>query len=54
MDLDGSTALGNKEPIAIVHNVNAINPLPFKFLPADNEYLAHMNGEEITIDRIPT
>lgn len=38
MDLKGSIAIGNHEPIAIIHNPKAKNPIKQGFLNADIEY----------------
>lgn len=42
-----------QEPMAVIHNPNAINPIPLGFLPADDEYVAEeTSGSEYTITRI--
>jgi type I restriction enzyme S subunit len=45
VDLNGGSAIGNREPSAVVHNPNAINPVPLGFLPADDEYVAVPEGD---------
>ena len=39
-DFDDCSALGNQKALAVVHNPLATNPLPEKFLPAWEEYVA--------------
>ncbi len=53
LDLNGCSVLGNKEPRAVIHNVNAAVPLSIGFLPCDHEYLAVMKGEDLTISKYP-
>lgn len=38
LDLNGGTCIGNSEPMAVVHNPNATNPLPIGYLPAEREF----------------
>jgi type I restriction enzyme S subunit len=45
VDLNGGSAIGNSEPMAVVHNPNASNPVPTGFLPADDEYVAVPEGD---------
>lgn len=45
VDLNGGSVIGSSEPMVVVHNPNAINPIPVGFLPADNEYVATPNGD---------
>ena len=40
VDIDGTSAIGNSEPMAVVHNPNAAIPISTHFLPAHDEYLA--------------
>lgn len=40
MDFNGCRAIGNPEPSALVHNPNAVNPLPQGLLPVDDEFVA--------------
>lgn len=40
VDIDGTSAIGNSEPMAVVHNPNADNPISTGFLPAHDEYVA--------------
>lgn len=40
MDFNGCSVIGNSEPSALIHNPNAINPLPHGYLPVDDEFAA--------------
>lgn len=40
VDVDGTSVIGNSEPMAVIHNPNALNPIPVGFLPAYDEYVA--------------
>jgi hypothetical protein len=40
------TLNGNINPMAVVHNPNAFNPIPIGFLPAQHEYVATPIGKE--------
>ena len=40
VDLNGTSSIGSSEPMAVVHNPNAVNPIPIGFLPAHDEYVA--------------
>ncbi len=40
VDVNGTSAIGSSEPMAVIHNPKAINPIPVKFLPAHEEYVA--------------
>lgn len=44
VDLNGGSVVGNSEPMIVVHNPNAENPISLGFLPSDNEYVATQNG----------
>lgn len=46
VDIDGTSAIGNSEPMAVVHNPNAVNPISTGFLPAHDEYVATPIGTE--------
>ena len=46
VDLNGGSAIGNTEPMAVIHNPNALNPIPIGFLPADSEYVATPCSED--------
>lgn len=46
VDIDGTSAIGNSEPMAVVHNPNANNPISTGLLPAHNEYVATPIGTE--------
>ncbi|MDO9230490.1 MAG: hypothetical protein Q7U03_13115 [Syntrophales bacterium] len=53
VDVDGTSAIGNSEPMAVIHNPNAVNPIPIGFLPAHDEYVAKPIGtEEFELNRI--
>lgn len=51
VDLNGGSAIGNREPTAVVHNPNATNPVPLGFLPADDEYVAVAEGDELVLSK---
>ncbi|HLP30024.1 MAG TPA: hypothetical protein VK150_01605 [Geothrix sp.] len=53
LDLNGSSAIGNHEPIALVHNPNALNPLPPGFLPSQNEYVVTIGENEFGVSKQP-
>jgi type I restriction enzyme S subunit len=44
VDVNGQSVIGNLEPMAVVHNPNALNPIPVSFLPAHEEYVATLHG----------
>lgn len=46
VDMDGSAAIGNWEPMVVVHNPNAKNPIPTGLLPAQYEYVGMRISEE--------
>ncbi len=47
------TLTGNINPMAVIHNPNAFNPIPIGFLPAHDEYVATPIGtEEFELNRI--
>lgn len=46
VDIDGTSVIGNSEPMALVHNPNAINPISTRFLPSHYEYVAIPFGTE--------
>lgn len=52
VDLNGNSAFGNSEPMAVVHNPNAINPITPGFLPADNEYVAKQDDDQFLLQRL--
>jgi type I restriction enzyme S subunit len=52
LDLNGGSAIGNSEPSAVVHNPNALNPVPIGFLPADCEYAAIPKGDELVLSKV--
>lgn len=53
-DVDERWILGNTKPMAVIHNPNAVNPIPQAFLPANWEYAASECGEdEYVLDQRP-
>ena len=52
LDLNGGSAIGNSEPSAIIHNPNALNPVPFGFLPVDYEYAATPVGDDLVLSKV--
>ena len=50
VDLKGHTAMGGSEPMYIVHNPNASNPLSLGFLPANREYVARREGDSFVLE----
>ena len=53
VDVDATSAIGNLEPMAVIHNPYAINPIPTGFLPAQDEYVAKPIGTgEFELNRI--
>lgn len=53
VDLNGGSVIGNSEPMSVIHNPNALNPIPLRYLPADNEYVATPSGEDqLLLERI--
>lgn len=51
VDFNGGSAIGNSEPSAVVHNPNALNPIPLGFLPADHEYVAVPEGDHLVLSK---
>ncbi|MBI1886816.1 MAG: hypothetical protein HYS19_00340 [Nitrosomonadales bacterium] len=51
VDLNGGSAIGNREPMVVVHNPNATNPVPLEFLPADDEYVTMDDGGELVFSK---
>lgn len=53
VDLNGGSVIGNSEPMVVIHNPNAINPISIGFLPADDEYVATpSNPDEFIFEKI--
>ena len=53
VDFNGCSVIGSPEPSALIHNPNAINPLPYGFLAVDDEYAAiPVNKDEFLFKRI--
>jgi len=46
VDLEGTSALGNIEPMAVIHNPNAQTRISTGFLPAYDEYVAKPDGSD--------
>lgn len=53
VDLDGGSAIGNSEPMIIVHNPNATNRIPLGFLPTDDEYEAVFEVDDLVLRKTP-
>jgi hypothetical protein len=53
VDLNGGSAIGNSEPMAVIHNPNAVTPVSVGFLPSDDEYVATAtSSNELTLTRV--
>ena len=53
VDLNGESSIGNSEPMAVIHNPNAVNPVSVGFLPADDEYVATLtSGNEYILKKV--
>ncbi len=53
VDVNGGTVVGNSEPMTVIHNPNALNPIPLGFLPAESEYVATpCNDDEFLLEKI--
>jgi hypothetical protein len=46
VDIDGTSIIGNSEPMAVVHNHNALNPIRTGLLPAHDEYVVTPIGDD--------
>jgi hypothetical protein len=46
VDINGQSVIGNSDPMAVIHNPYALNPIPIGFLPAHDEYVATPCGED--------
>lgn len=46
VDLNGGSVIGNTESMSIIHNPNAVNPIPLDFLPSDSEYASKPYGQD--------
>lgn len=51
LDLDGGSAVGNREPSAVIHNPLAKNPVARGFLPADEEFVATRDGDVFVVKK---
>lgn len=52
-DIDESWIIGNTKAMAVVHNPQAVTPVPVGLLPAYDEYVATADGaDEFRLDRI--
>ncbi len=47
VDVDGTSSIGNLEPLTVIHNPNATNPIPTGFIPARDEYVATPINNEV-------
>lgn len=53
VDIDGSAAIGNREPMVVVHNPYADNRIQVGVLPAQKEYVARIiPGEGYTLEEL--
>ncbi|MGZ8934776.1 MAG: hypothetical protein ACXW04_07735 [Methylobacter sp.] len=53
VDLNGGSSIGNSEPMAVIHNPNAVNSVSVGFLPADDEYVATpTSSNELTLKKV--
>jgi type I restriction enzyme S subunit len=53
VDMKGGIAIGNVEPIVVVHNPNSTNPISQGFLSADSEYIATpSNNDTFLLEKI--
>ena len=52
-DIDESWVIGNAKALAVIHNPQAKNPLPLGVLPAYEEFVATLNGDEYVLERRP-
>jgi hypothetical protein len=50
VDLNGASAIGNPEPMVVVHNPNAPNQLCPCFLTVDADYVATPSQEELVLE----
>jgi hypothetical protein len=46
-----SWVIGNTKALAVIHNPHAKNPLPLGVLPAHEEFVATLNGDEYVLER---
>jgi type I restriction enzyme S subunit len=54
VDVDGSSAIGNMEPMTVVHNPMATNGIPLGLLPALDEFVASADEHGgYTLQKIP-
>jgi type I restriction enzyme S subunit len=53
VDVNGTSAVGGLEPMVVIHNPNATNPLPLKFLPSDADYACTSQASDLLLERIP-
>lgn len=51
VDLNGSSACDGYEPMFVVHNPNASNPIPLRLLPAEAEYVCTEEGGCLQLER---
>lgn len=49
VDLGYGSTLHKSEPMAVVHNPHAKNPLPFRYLPAIDEYTLELTADEMAV-----
>lgn len=51
VDFNCEAIIGNSEPSAVIHNPDALNPLPSGFLPADCEYKAISKRNDLVLSK---
>lgn len=52
MDADEGLLVGHQQPMVVVHNPGALNPIPVKLLPAFFEYVAISDGAYYQLQRV--
>lgn len=50
VDLNACSVFGGREPTCVVHNPNAIRPLPVGFLPSLHDFVARRDGDDFVLD----
>ncbi|HEY4211564.1 MAG TPA: hypothetical protein VGM84_08800 [Steroidobacteraceae bacterium] len=52
-DIDETWVIGNAKPLGVIHNPEALNPMPVGLLPSQDEYVARANGpDEYVLERM--
>ncbi|MFT3800972.1 MAG: hypothetical protein QM766_07085 [Burkholderiaceae bacterium] len=52
LDANGGAVIGNCDPMIVVHNPLATNPVPVGFLPAEADYVAVERGDHFELSAI--